>query len=311
MTVAFDGVPSPWRDARAAESARLESVCGATHRGFESHSLRHGDPTDDATADDAAMQSRSTRPGAALDHGDVPVGAVVRPRRRGHRRPPQRARAAPATRPPTPRCSPCATPPPRVGHWRLDDCTLVVTLEPCVDVRRRAWSTPASAGSCTAPTDPKAGAVGSLYDIARRPPAQPPPAGRPAASWPTSAATCCGAFFADRRRHREPRPLACPTGRMPERTNGTASKAVEVLRASVGSNPTPSAHQGLCDSRLFADVRKSPASGPDRSPAFISRRLRASGDHTPVLMLTARDTISDRVTGGRTPAAQSAAATGA
>src|SRR5262245_9182268 len=28
------------RGARAAESARLESVCGATHRGFESHSLR-------------------------------------------------------------------------------------------------------------------------------------------------------------------------------------------------------------------------------------------------------------------------------
>src|SRR5258706_8399276 len=28
------------RDARAAESARLESVCGATHRGFESHPLR-------------------------------------------------------------------------------------------------------------------------------------------------------------------------------------------------------------------------------------------------------------------------------
>jgi two-component system, OmpR family, response regulator MprA len=29
----------------------------------------------------------------------------------------------------------------------------------------------------------------------------------------------------------------------------------------------------------------------------ICRRLRASGDHTPVLMLTARDTTSDRVTG--------------
>ena len=29
-----------WRGARAAESARLESVCGATHRGFESHPLR-------------------------------------------------------------------------------------------------------------------------------------------------------------------------------------------------------------------------------------------------------------------------------
>src|SRR3954453_24069949 len=35
-----DTIPPFWRDARAAESARLESVCGATHRGFESHSLR-------------------------------------------------------------------------------------------------------------------------------------------------------------------------------------------------------------------------------------------------------------------------------
>ena len=33
-------MPGFGRDARAAESARLESVCGATHRGFESHSLR-------------------------------------------------------------------------------------------------------------------------------------------------------------------------------------------------------------------------------------------------------------------------------
>ena len=33
-------MPGLGRDARAAESARLESVCGATHRGFESHSLR-------------------------------------------------------------------------------------------------------------------------------------------------------------------------------------------------------------------------------------------------------------------------------
>ena len=32
--------PRSGRGARAAESARLESVCGATHRGFESHSLR-------------------------------------------------------------------------------------------------------------------------------------------------------------------------------------------------------------------------------------------------------------------------------
>ncbi len=30
-----------WRDGRAVEGARLESVCRATYRGFESHSLRH------------------------------------------------------------------------------------------------------------------------------------------------------------------------------------------------------------------------------------------------------------------------------
>jgi hypothetical protein len=36
-------------------------------------------------------------------------------------------------------------------------------------------------------------------------------------------------------------------GRLPERTNGTVSKTVEVFWASVGSNPTPSAS-------TFADV---------------------------------------------------------
>ena len=33
--------PSSRRDGRAVEGARLESVCRATYRGFESHSLRH------------------------------------------------------------------------------------------------------------------------------------------------------------------------------------------------------------------------------------------------------------------------------
>lgn len=54
----------------------------------------------------------------------------------------------------------------RLGTWRLDDCTLVVTLEPCtmcagaiVSARVRrlvlgAW-------------DDKAGAVGSLWDVVR------------------------------------------------------------------------------------------------------------------------------------------------
>ena len=52
------------------------------------------------------------------------------------------------------------------GSWRLDDCTLVVTLEPCT----------MCAGAIVlarlklliyGATDPKAGAVGSLWDVVR------------------------------------------------------------------------------------------------------------------------------------------------
>ena len=52
------------------------------------------------------------------------------------------------------------------GSWRLDDCTLVVTLEPCTmcagasvlaRLRRVVYGA----------TDPKAGAVGSLWDVVR------------------------------------------------------------------------------------------------------------------------------------------------
>lgn len=55
-----------------------------------------------------------------------------------------------------------------VGSWRLDGCTLVVTLEPCT----------MCAGAVTAArldrvvygaTDPKAGAAGSLWDVLRDP----------------------------------------------------------------------------------------------------------------------------------------------
>ena len=51
-----------------------------------------------------------------------------------------------------------------VGHWRLIDCTLYVTLEPCT----------MCAGACVnsrigrvvyGATDPKAGAVESLYEV--------------------------------------------------------------------------------------------------------------------------------------------------
>ena len=119
----------PRRGARAAESARLESVCGATHRGFESHSLRS--VVDGPADDDAAMAIalEEARAGAG-EHGERPVGAVVLVAgevvgRAGNRReqdgdPTAHAevlalRAAAAA----------------LGSWRLDGATLVVTLEPC------------------------------------------------------------------------------------------------------------------------------------------------------------------------------------
>lgn len=54
------------------------------------------------------------------------------------------------------------------GSWRLDGCTLVVTLEPCTmcagaSVLARVDRVVFGA------TDPKAGAAGSLYDVVRDP----------------------------------------------------------------------------------------------------------------------------------------------
>jgi tRNA(adenine34) deaminase len=55
-----------------------------------------------------------------------------------------------------------------IGHWRLDDCTLVVTLEPC----------PMCAGALVnarlgrlvyGARDPKAGAAGSCFDLVDHP----------------------------------------------------------------------------------------------------------------------------------------------
>jgi len=85
----------------------------------------------DATAAERWMRDALAEASAALDHDDVPVGAVViapdgTELARGHNRREQLAdptahaelealRAAART----------------LGTWRLDGCTLVVTLEPC------------------------------------------------------------------------------------------------------------------------------------------------------------------------------------
>jgi len=115
-------------------------------------------------AEDMAWALAEAR--SALATGDVPVGAVVIGSDggivgRGHN---QRE----ATGDPTAHAEVLALrdASERLGRWRLDDCTLVVTLEPCLmcagaTVLARvprlvlgAW-------------DPKAGACGSQWDVVR------------------------------------------------------------------------------------------------------------------------------------------------
>jgi tRNA(adenine34) deaminase len=52
-----------------------------------------------------------------------------------------------------------------LGRWRLDDCTVYVTLEPCPMCAGALHA--ARIGCCVyGAADPKAGALGTLYDIA-------------------------------------------------------------------------------------------------------------------------------------------------
>ena len=118
------------------------------------------------TDDDAAMGAALEEARAALATGDVPIGAVVvdaggevvgrgRNVREAAADPTGHAevvalRAAAAAR----------------GSWRLDGCTLVVTLEPCTMCAGAAVLARVDRLVFGA-FDPKAGAVGSLWDVVR------------------------------------------------------------------------------------------------------------------------------------------------
>lgn len=100
---------------------------------------------------------------AALAHGDVPIGAValvdgkVVARRHNERE---------LTSDPTAHAEllalrDAAT---ALGRWRLDDVTLIVTLEPCA-MCAGALVNARLARVVFGAADPKAGAVGSLYNL--------------------------------------------------------------------------------------------------------------------------------------------------
>jgi len=124
-------------------------------------------PGDDAQADVLAMQAALAQARAAEVHGDVPVGAVVV---RDGQIIAEAHNERELTGDPTAHAEVLAMRAAAavVGHWRLDDCTLFVTLEPCA-MCAGAIVNARVARLVYGAVDPKAGAVRSLFRLADDP----------------------------------------------------------------------------------------------------------------------------------------------
>ena len=131
-------------------------------------STRHrGRMIDDTTAE-RWMRAALEEAAAAVDHGDVPVGAIVvapdgTELGRGRNR--REQLADPTAHAELEALRAAAT---TLGGWRLDGCTLVVTLEPC-PMCAGALVQSRVAALVFGADDPKAGAVTSLFDLVRDP----------------------------------------------------------------------------------------------------------------------------------------------
>jgi len=115
------------------------------------------------------MEAALVEARAALEHGDVPVGAIVVQRSTGTvvaRAHNERERATD----PTAHAELLALrEAARIsGSWRLDDYALVVTLEPCPMCAGAIWAARLGLLAYGA-ADPKAGAAGSLYNFSADP----------------------------------------------------------------------------------------------------------------------------------------------
>ena len=100
---------------------------------------------------------------AALEHGDVPVGAVVVDLEAGadRRRRATTSASASATRPRTPELLALRDAARASGSWRLDGHALVVTLEPCPMCAGAVWAArvPLSGVRCGRPEGGRARAA--------------------------------------------------------------------------------------------------------------------------------------------------------
>ena len=120
-----------------------------------------------ALTDDQAMRLALDEATAAAAHGDVPIGAVVV---RGGTLIAARHNERELTGDPTAHAEVLAIRDAAhvVGHWRLLDCTVYVTLEPCAMCAGALVN--ARIGRLVyAAKDPKAGAVASLYELCSDP----------------------------------------------------------------------------------------------------------------------------------------------
>jgi tRNA(adenine34) deaminase len=114
----------------------------------------------------APMRAALDEARAALVTGDVPIGAVVADaegRVIGRGRNVREAQADPTGHAEIVALRAAAA---HRGAWRLDGCTLVVTLEPCTMCAGAAVLSRVDRVVFAA-FDPKAGAVGSLWDVVR------------------------------------------------------------------------------------------------------------------------------------------------
>jgi len=120
-----------------------------------------------------AMRQALAEAAAAAATGDVPVGAVVLDAAgivigRGHNK--READADPAAHAEIVALRMAGK---SRKDWRLDDCTLVVTLEPCT-MCAGALLAGRVARLVYGATDPRAGAAGSVWDVLHDPRLGPP-----------------------------------------------------------------------------------------------------------------------------------------
>jgi tRNA(adenine34) deaminase len=117
--------------------------------------------------DEEAMRHALDQASAAIAHDDVPIGAVVV---RDGEIIAARHNERELTGDPTAHAEVLAIRDAArvVGHWRLLDCTLYATLEPCVMCAGALVN--ARIGRVVfAATDPKAGGIASLYELCSDP----------------------------------------------------------------------------------------------------------------------------------------------